>query len=110
MAFTAAALLLVASLFAGCEAQGPSAIDDCQRLVREGGEGVHLFGPAPLPRGGEDLGYFAQLPPREETLALFDLHTMYVRTWIWDVENNRHPGQSYHRRMVFSEDIRASYR
>lgn len=94
---------LVACLLAGCQQQA---------RVHPAGHGVHLFGPTPLAVGQEDLGYFAYVPATEAPLLMLDhqYQETFVRTRIWDIEDNRHPGQSYYRRRTYAERIFASYR
>ncbi|MBN2582941.1 MAG: hypothetical protein JXL80_07730 [Planctomycetes bacterium] len=102
-----AALVLAAAAMAGC--QGGQSVRHDERLAAQG-HAVHLFGPTALPRGGEDLGYFARTAPQEEPQNMFDYHTVYVRQRTWEVEDNRRPYRSYHRRTTWAEDVRASYR
>ena len=84
----------------------------CQttRVADLGGHQEHLFGPLPLPVGQEDLGYFACMPVREQQLLMFDHAAAYVRTYTWDVEDNRRPGRSYQRRRTFSQEFYSYYR
>jgi hypothetical protein len=100
-------LALGVAALAGCQG-GPPA-NQTQRLAAEG-HPVHLFGPTPLPIGEEDMGYFARSVPQEEQQNMFDHHTVYVRQRTWEVEDNRRPHRSYHRRTTWAEDVRASYR
>lgn len=107
--WTAALILgLVAAAPAGCR-QDRAEID-FEQLALANGHGVHLFGPTALPMGEEDLGYFAYVMPSEPPLLMFDRESTYVRTRIWDIEDNRRPGRSYQRRRTFVEHVRASYR
>jgi hypothetical protein len=48
--------------------------------------------------GQEADGYFANPPQAETPLAMFDHESVYIRTWIYEVEDNRRPDRSYHRR------------
>jgi hypothetical protein len=105
--FVAAALLAGAAL-AGC--CGPDDAATGAAALSDAGHGVHLFGPTPLAVGHEHLGYFAYVEPVEPPLAMFDHHTVFVRTRSWDVENNRRSDLSYHRRRTFSEETRFGLR
>ena len=56
-----------------------------------------LFGPLPLALGLEDRGYFAMtLVAAEEPLLLFDERRSYVRTEIWDLQDDLRPNISHH--------------
>jgi len=103
----AAVLLVAAVVVAGC--QGGQA---AKQMARASGQGhaAHIFGPTALPAGGEDLGYFARLTPQEEPLMIWDYRAHFVRRRIWEVEDNRRPDRSYHRRRTWAEEVRASYR
>jgi hypothetical protein len=105
-----AALLVALAVVAGCTERGAYTPEEFQRLMLARGDGVQLFGPTPLPLGGEDQGYFASLRPVRGTETMFDYHEVQTQTWIWDVEDNRQPGQSYDRRGIYSRDFRTSYR
>ena len=88
------ALAVVLAALAGCQQQ---------RIADTSGHGVYLFGPTPLPMGQEDLGYFAVPPQTEPALAMFDHESVYVRSWVWEVEDNRRPGISHHRRRTWTD-------
>ncbi len=103
-------LLTVSFGIAGCGERSAMETAACGPALAERGHAVQLFGPTALPRGEEDMGYFAYAEAEPESLLMYDRHAVFVRTWIWDVEDNRRPGRSYHRRRVFSEEIRSSLR
>ncbi len=65
-----------------------------------------LFGPNPLALGQEDRGYFATtLLAAEAPLLLFeDRRRSYVRTEIWDNENNFAPFSSQYQMWRHSVD------
>ena len=94
---------LALCLSAGCQQQA---------RVEPTGDGVHLFGPTPLALGHESQGYFAYVPATEPPLMMLDstYQSTFVRTRIWDIEDNRRPGRSYHRRRTYSEQIYSAYR
>jgi hypothetical protein len=102
-------LLAATMVSMGCQAERPARFGGEQALLARG-DGVQLFGPTPLPLGEEDMGYFAYAPPAREPLYMYDFSASYVRTRIWNVEDNARPNQSYYRRRVFSDEVRASYR
>ena len=72
--------------------------------------GAQLFGPTPLRRGQEDLGYFAYLPPQPEQVDLYNFQANILVKRTWDVEDSLRPGLSYTRTRTFSKEIRSSYR
>ena len=91
-------LALAALLLAGCQAQERDA--QVMRVNPElaRGDGVHLFGPTPLPLGEEGHGYFAYAAPVREPLLMFDRSAVYVRSWTRDVEDNHglaQPGRDH---------------
>jgi len=94
-------LLVLLAVMGGCQTA---------RVADLGGRQEHLFGPLPLPVGEEDLGYFAYVPHQEQQLLMFDHAAAYVRTYTWDVEDNRRPGRSYQRRRTFSQEFYSYYR
>jgi len=96
-------LLVVLAVLSGCQSQ-------TARVADLGGRQEHLFGPLPLAVGEEDLGYFAYVPYREQQLLMFDHAAATVRTYTWDVEDNRRPGRSYQRRRTFSQEFYSYYR
>jgi len=98
------ALVLAACTLWGCQA-APQ-----QAASLYGGQGVHLFGPEPLALGLEDRGYFALAERPEAQISVFDFRSQYVRTLIWDVEDNRRPEQSSHRTRVWGDEVRLSFR
>ncbi|HOI53910.1 MAG TPA: hypothetical protein PLP01_01540 [Phycisphaerae bacterium] len=102
-----AALLLAVAMLAGCGEQQSAGQE--QRLARQG-HAVHLFGPTPLALGEEDMGYFACSGTQQPVQSQFDYHATFVRERTWEVEDNRSPYHSYHRRTTWAEDVRASYR
>ena len=89
------AMVVALAVLAGCQSQ--------QRMADASGHGVYLFGPTALPVGQEDLGYFASAPQSEPPLAMFDHQSVYIRSRIYDVEDNRAPGLSHQRRETRSE-------
>ena len=105
----AVALLVAAVVVAGCHG-GQAAKQVAWARSSGQGHAVHMFGPTALPVGGEDLGYFARVEPEEEPLMIWDYRANFVRHRIWEVEDNRRPDRSYHRRRTWAEEIRASHR
>ncbi len=102
-----AALLLAVAMLAGCGER--LSADQEQRLARQG-HAVHLFGPTPLALGEEDMGFFARSAAQEPVQSQFDYYATFVRERTWEVEDNRSPYHSYHRRITWAEDVRASRR
>jgi len=106
----AAVLVIAALVVTGCQGGQAAKEDESWPLIAVQGDSVQMFGPAALPTGGEDLGYFARVEAEEEPLMIWDYRAHFIRRRIWEVEDNRRPGRSYHRERTWSEEIRAAYR
>lgn len=104
------ALVVAALVVAGCQGGQAAREDEAWPRIAVQGESVQMFGPAALPTGGEDLGYFARVEAEEEPLMIWDYRAHIIRRRIWEVEDNRRPGRSYHREQTWTEEIRTSYR
>ncbi|NIA20570.1 MAG: hypothetical protein GWP05_01080 [Anaerolineaceae bacterium] len=105
------ALVIAALVVAGC--QGGQVVreeEEAWPRIAVQGDSVQMFGPAALPTGGEDLGYFARVEAEEEPLMIWDYRAQFIRRRVWEVEDNWRPGQSYHREQTWSEETRTSYR
>ena len=104
------ALVITALVVAGCQGgQVAKENEDWPRIAVQGNS-VQMFGPAALPTGGEDLGYFARVAAEEEPLMIWDYRAQFIRRRIWEVEDNRRSGRSYHREQTWTEETSTSYR
>jgi uncharacterized membrane protein len=102
---TVAALSLALATLAGC-CQSNQKTQYLPPQTAGSRNGVVLFGPTPLALGCEDRGYFAPVLVAGEAplLLLSDQRRSYVRTEIWDNENNFAPFSSQYQMWRHSVD------
>ena len=101
----AAALGLALAVLGGCCQPAQQSQSLRAQAVASLGSSAMLFGPTPLALGLEDRGYFATTVVEEEPLLLFDERHGYVRTDIWDLEDDLQPNISHHRMQRHAVDV-----
>jgi len=108
----ATALALAVIAVAGCGQPAQKSQSPALPAVANLGTSPTLFGPTPLALGQEDRGYFATtaLAAEEPLLMLQDRRSSYVRTDIWDLEDDLQPNISHHQMWRHAVDEGSSNR